>query len=120
MIGGIHIDQVGIQTVLKGLDDALGLILAHQAMVDMHADQLLANGLDQQSGNHRRVDTAGQRQQNLLVANLLTHSSNLLFDERIGQLRSGDSLHVFGTNIAHQIVHIVFLHKLQKRGLLSP
>ena len=101
MIGGVHIDQVGVKTFLEHLDDALGLVLAHEAVVDMHADQLLADGLDQQRRDDGAVHAAGESQQHLLVANLRTDGGNLLVDERIGQFRRGDARHGFGTDIAH-------------------
>ena len=60
MIGGIYINQVGIQAVLKHLDNAFGFVLAHQAVIDVNTDQLLADGLNEQRSNYRRVNTAGQ------------------------------------------------------------
>ena len=66
----------------------------------MNADQLLADGLDQQCGNDGGVDTTGQSQQHLLVANLCADLGDLLFDERIGQFEIGNTLHGFGTYIA--------------------
>ena len=70
-------------------------------MIDMDADQLLADGLDQQSGNNGRVNTAGKSQQNLLIANLLTNQLALLIDESIGQFKIGDASHRLGTDIRH-------------------
>ena len=67
----------------------------------MHADQLLADGLNQQRRDDGAVHAAGQRQQHLLIAHLGTHGSHLFLNERVGQLRGGDTGHGFGTNIAH-------------------
>ena len=101
MVGSVNIDQVGIQTILEHLDDTLGLVLTHETVVDMDADQLLTDGFDQQSGNDRRVNTAGKSQQNLLVANLLTDQLDLLIDKGICQLEIGDTSHRLGTDIRH-------------------
>ena len=68
-------------------------------MVNMDADQLLADSLDQKSSNNGRVDSAGQSQQDLLIANLLTNGGNLFLNKFVGQLKIGDALHGFGTNI---------------------
>ena len=106
MIGGIDVNQVGIQAVPEHLDDTLGLVLTHEAVVDVDADELLADGLDQQSGNDGRIDTAGQGQQHLLVADLLADSLDLLVDEGIGQLKIGDAGHGFGSDIG---IHNGFL-----------
>ena len=99
MIGGIHVDQIGIQAVLEHLDDTFGFVLTHQTMVDMDTDQLLADCLDQQGGNHTGVNAAGQGQQDLLIANLGANLGDLLVDESLSKLRSGDACHGFGTYI---------------------
>ena len=112
MVGGIDIDQIGVQAVLKHLDDTLGLVLAHEAMVDVDADELLADGLDQQSGNDGRVDTAGEGQQDLLVADLLTDQLDLLLDEGIGQLKIGDAGHGFGSDIGTHNVFLLFVQNV--------
>ena len=65
----------------------------------MHADQLLTDGLDEQSGHDGRVNTAAECQQHLLVAHLGADSSDLLVDKGLGQLGSGNALHGFGTNV---------------------
>ena len=44
----------------EGLDDLLALALAHQAGVDEHARELVADGLVHERGGHRRVDAARQ------------------------------------------------------------
>ena len=63
----------------------------------MHADKLLADGLDQQCRDNGAVNAAGKGQQDFLVADLLADCSDLLFDERLGKFGSGDSHHVVGT-----------------------
>jgi hypothetical protein len=66
----------------------------------MNADQLLANGFDQQGSNNAGVNAAAERQQNLLVANLSANFCNLLINEFLCQFHGSDTLHGFGTYIA--------------------
>ena len=47
----------------------------------MDTGQLLANGLDEQSGHDRGVHAAGQRQKHLLVAHLLADQLHLVGDK---------------------------------------
>lgn len=96
-IGGVHIDQVGVHLVLEHIDDLLALALAHQAVIHMHADELLADSLDEQRRDNRAVNATGKGQQNLLVADLLADCSDLLIDEHLGKFGSGDTHHVVGT-----------------------
>ena len=96
-ICGVNVNQVGIHLILEDVDDLLALALAHQAVVNMHANELLADGLDEQGRDNRTVDTTGKSQQDLFVADLLADCSDLLFDERLGKFGSGDTYHVVGT-----------------------
>lgn len=43
----------------------------HQAMIDIDADELIADRLVDQNGGHRAVDAARQGAENALLANLL-------------------------------------------------
>ena len=61
----------------------------------MHTGQLSADRLDQKCRDNRRVNAAGQRQQNLLVTDLLAQRGELLLDEGLGKFRGGDPLHAF-------------------------
>ena len=96
-VGGVNVNQVGIHLIFEDVDDLLALALAHQAVVHVHADELLADGLDEQGRDNRTVDAAGKSQQDLLVANLLADYSDLLIDEHQGKFGSGDTHHVVGT-----------------------
>ena len=71
----------------------------------MDAYQLLANGLNQQGSNNAGVNTAGQRQQNLLISNLRTDFSDLLLNKFLCKPGSGDTLHIFRTN---NFLHTIF------------
>ena len=92
-VHGVHIGQVRAQLVAEDLDDLLALALAHQAVVHVHALQLLAHRLDEQRCDDRRVHAARQGQQHLAAAYLRAQGLYLLRDELLRQLRRGDSLH---------------------------
>lgn len=67
----------------EDLHDLLGLSLAEQTVIDVYADQLLTDSLDEQGGNDGRIDAAGQCQQNLPVADLLAECGDLPADESL-------------------------------------
>jgi len=48
----------------------LAFVQAQQAVVDEHAGQLVADGAVDQRGRHRRIDAAGQAENDLFVADL--------------------------------------------------
>ena len=58
----VHIDQIGVHLIPEYPDHLLRLALAQQAVVYMHAHQLLANGPDQQRRHHGGIYPAGQCQ----------------------------------------------------------
>ena len=98
-VRGVHVDQVRLHLLAEDLDDLFGLALAEQAMVDVDAGELLADGTDQQSRDDRGVHAAGEGEQDLLVTDLLAQSGELLLDEGLGQSRGVDALHGFGTHV---------------------
>ena len=88
------------------LDDLLALALAHETVVDVHADQLPAHRLDEQCGHDGGVHASGQRQQNLPVADLRADGLHLFFNKCLGELGSCNALHRFGADVR---VHFLFL-----------
>ena len=69
-------------------------------MVHMDGNQLLAHGLDEERRDDGGVDTAGEGEEDLLVADLRTQFLDLFIDEFLGQCRGCDPLHVGGTNVS--------------------
>lgn len=69
-IGGIDVQQVQIVVLAEHGDDAGRLVLAHQAVVDEDAGQLVADGLVDQQGCDGAVDAARKRADDTLVAHL--------------------------------------------------
>ena len=98
-VGSVDIDEVRVHLVSENLDDLFALALAHESVVDMDADQLLAYRADKQRRDYGRVNSAGQSQQDSLAADLLAYGSDLLFDELVRKLGGSDAFHGFGTYI---------------------
>ena len=106
---GIHIDKVCIHLVAEDLDDLLRLALAQQTVVNVHADELFADRLDEQRRDNGRVNAAGECKKHLLIAYLSAKRLKLLCNESLGKLRRGDALHGFGALV---ICHMVILQYL--------
>ena len=98
-VGGVHVDEVGVHLVAEYLDYLLAFALAHEAVVDVDAVQLLAYGLYEQRGDHGGVHAAGQGQQYLPVAYLGADGLHLLVDKGVRQGGGGYALHGFGTDV---------------------
>ena len=92
-VGRIDVDQVGVHIISEDFDDLLRLTLSEEAVVDVHADELLADRLDEQGCDDAAVDTAGECKENFLVPDLILRQLDLLCDERIRLLLRGDARH---------------------------
>jgi len=68
--------------VAERLDNLFRLVLAHHPVVDEHARELVADGFVHEQRGNGRVDTAGQRTENALRADLRADALDLLFDDR--------------------------------------
>ena len=64
----------------------------------MHAGELVPDRADQQRGDDGGVHAAGEREQDLLVADLFTQRPDLLGDKGLGELRGRDADHVVGAS----------------------
>ena len=79
---GVDGDERHLEGVAEGGDHLLALALAHQAVVDEHAGQLVADGaVDEQRGD-RGVDAAGEPADHAAVADLGADAGDLLVDDR--------------------------------------
>ncbi len=78
---GIDTDDLHTQVVGEDLHDLVAFVEAHEAVIDEHAGQLVANGLVQQRGDHRGIDAAGQAEQHLALAHLRTHARDGVVDD---------------------------------------
>ena len=71
-----------MEAIAKRGDDLLALVLAHQAVVDEHAGQLLADrAVDEQRG-HGRIDPARQPADHAPVTDLVADAGDLLVHDR--------------------------------------
>ena len=59
---GVDGDERDLEVVAEGGDDLLALVLAHQAVVDEHARQLVADGAVDEQRRDARVDAAASPQ----------------------------------------------------------
>ena len=89
----VDVHQIRVHPIAEHLDHLLRLALAQQPVVDVHADELLPDGLDQQRRDDRRIDPAGQRQQHPFIAHLRADFPHLLVDELRRQRLRGDARH---------------------------
>ena len=55
--------------------------MAHKAVVDIDAVELVADGLVEQGGHDGGVDPAGKAKQHMVVADLLTYLVDGMFDK---------------------------------------
>ena len=73
-------DEVHAELALEDLLDHLAFVQTHAAVVDENADELLADGLVKERRANGRVNAAGKREQDLLVADLLLDRLDLFLD----------------------------------------
>lgn len=76
----------------KFIEEQVALALAHESVVDMDADQLLAYRADKQRRDYGRVNSAGQSQQDSLAADLLAYGSD---PEKKRKIIGGEFIKVF-------------------------
>ena len=79
---GVDVDQLDPELLAERLDDLVGLALSHQAVVDEHAGELVADRPVDEHRRDRRIDAAGEAADDLAVADLLADLRDLLVDHR--------------------------------------
>ena len=79
---GVDGDERDLEVVAERGDDLLALVLAHQAVVDEHARQLVADRAVDEQRRDRRVDPAGEPADDAAVADLGADLLDLLLDDR--------------------------------------
>ena len=78
---GVHMDEVDVELLGEDFLDLLGLALAQQAVVNEHAGHLLADGAGAKGGDHGGVHTAGKRQDDAVLTDLLAELGGHGLDE---------------------------------------
>ena len=76
-----------MEVVLERLDDLQRLVLAHEAVVDEHARELIPDRLVHEQRGDRGVDAAGERAEHTRRPDLRAHPLDLLLDHRGGRPR---------------------------------
>ncbi len=70
-----------MELVAEGLDDLVAFALAHEAVVDEHAGELVADRFVDEHGCDGGVDATGEAADDLLVADLFADLADLFFDD---------------------------------------
>ena len=97
----VDIDEVRVHLVAENSDDLLGLAFAKKAVVYVNGNQLFADCLDQKRCYYRGINTSGQCQQYLVIADLRAELFNLLLNECLRESGSRDSFHIIGSSLCH-------------------
>jgi hypothetical protein len=71
-----------LEGVAEGADHLLALVLAHQAVIDEHAGELVADGAVDEQRGHRGIDAAGEPADDVRVAHLRADPADLVLDDR--------------------------------------
>ncbi len=108
---GVDVDQRDVVAVAEQRDDLLGLALAHQAVVDEHAGQLLADRLVDQDRRDRAVDPARQAADHPAAADLLADVGDLRFAEAGHGPVAGAAAHM-ADEIGEQLAAVGGVHDL--------
>ena len=100
-VGRLHVDQVDVELAAERVLHLLGLARPHEAGVDEHARELVADGLVDEGGGHRRVDPARQPAQHPLAAHLGPDLVHLGLDDRRHGPPGGTPAHVVEEVLEH-------------------
>ena len=87
----VHAHKIHIKQARERLLDKIALILAHQALIDKDACQLLSDRTAQQCRRDGRIHTAGQSQNHLLVPDLRTQLFDGIADKIIHHPVAGEA-----------------------------
>ncbi len=81
---GINPDNLDPQIFGKGRHDLVPFPQTQQAVVDKDAGQLVADGTVDQGGGNRRINTAGESENDPIAADLATDTFNGILDDLTG------------------------------------
>lgn len=112
-VGRVDVYKIRVHLVAEDLDHLLGLALAQQPVIDMHADEPLPDGFDQQRRDDRRVHPAGQRQQHLFIPNLFAKLPHLFVNKCICQCLRRDARHIFRPFVIFHALHPALLRLIR-------
>jgi hypothetical protein len=104
----VHMNDLDAQIACKRLHDLLRLVQSEQSVINKHTGQLIPDRPMQQRGNHRRIDTAGQAEDDFFATDLRPY----LLDRLIHIVR-----HVPVMPAAANVVHEAGEHLLALDGV---
>ena len=78
---GLHVYERDVEVAAEGLLNVLAFVLAHEAVVDEDAGELVAHGLVGEQSGYRGVHPAGKPAHHLLVAHLAADALHGLLDD---------------------------------------
>ena len=78
----INMHQRDVVVLAEHVDDGLGLVQPHHAMIDEHAGELVADRLVDQHRGHRGIDAAGEAADHPALADLRADLVDRLLAER--------------------------------------
>ena len=82
-VGCVDRDQRDVEAVAERCDDLLALVLAHEAVVDEDAGELVADGAVDEHRGDRRVDAARKAADDAAAADLGPDPRDLVVDDRV-------------------------------------
>ena len=99
----VDVDEVGVHLIAEHRHYLFGLALAQQAVVDVHADEVFADRLDQERRHYGRIDPAGERQQHLFAAYLRLDRLYLFGDEAFCLFLRLNARHIIGALVVFHL-----------------
>ena len=79
--GSINVDKVGVKLIAEHFDNVFRFTLTHKTMVNMNANKVVADSLEQERSHYRAVNATRESQKHLLVAHLTANQLDLVVDE---------------------------------------
>ena len=107
----LDVDERHVEVAAERLGHLLGLVRAHEAVVDEDAGELVADGLVDEQRGDRRVDAAGEAADDAVATDLRTDPLHLLLDHggrRPGRGRAGDVVE----EVLQQVLAVRRVHDL--------
>ena len=109
-IRGVGVHQVQPQIALERSLDPLRLFQSQEPVIDEDASQLVADGLVQQDGRHRRVHSAGQGAYHPAIAHLFADPVDGVIHEVAGSPRAVASAYPEEKILQHGLAHGCMTH----------
>ncbi len=79
-LAGVHTNHLGVQLAREHVHHQVALVQAQQAVIDEHAGEVVADGAVNQRCRHRRIDSARQTEDDLLITDLRANALHRFSD----------------------------------------